>query len=78
MKNEMPIAFVDHQLIDIGRKVKPLLAKAASSCCQSTVNRTLSFRHSFFFEYVTTNPLHNIVNKFDWLEQSKGLLNNVY
>jgi len=42
------------------------------------VKRSLSSRHSFVFEYIMTNPLHNIVNEFDWLEQSKGLLNNVY
>jgi len=33
LENERPITFVDQQLIDIGCKVDPILAKAASSCC---------------------------------------------
>jgi len=70
----MPTAFVDQQLIDIGCKVKPLLAKAASSCCWLMVNSQSSSWHFSIFKYSMTNPLHNIVKEFDWLEQSKECL----
>jgi len=64
MKNEMPIAFVDRQLIDIGREVELLLAKAASSCCRSTVKSSSSSWHFFMSESIMTNPLKNILNAF--------------
>jgi len=74
----MPIAFVDRQLNDIGRKVDPILAEAASCCCQWMVKSRSSSRHFFMSKSIMTNPLKNILNEFDQLEQSKGLLNNVY
>jgi len=37
IKNEMPITFVDRQLIDSGYAASPFLTKADPSCYQSTV-----------------------------------------
>jgi len=33
LENEMPITFVDRQLIDSSQELNTILAKAASSCC---------------------------------------------
>jgi len=67
MKNEMPIAFVDRQLNDIGREVELLLAKASSSCCRSMVKSGSSSRHFFVFEYIMANTMKNLVDALDGL-----------
>jgi len=54
LENEMQIAFVDRQLIDMGRKLDCVLAKAASSCYQLTVKSGSSSRHSFVSQFVVT------------------------
>jgi len=44
-----------------------LLAEAASSCCQSTVESGSSSWHFFVFKYIMANMMKNIVNAFDGL-----------
>jgi len=68
LENEVLIAFVNWQLIDIGCKRNPVLAKAASSCYQSMVKSRSNSWHFFMSEFIMTNPLHNIVKEFDWLQ----------
>jgi len=70
----MPIAFVDRQLNDIGHKVEPLLAKAASSCCQSMVKSGLSSWHFFMSELIMTNALQNIINNIGFIKMMKNVI----
>jgi len=53
LENEMPITFVDRQLIDSSHKLDAVLTKAASSCCQLMVKNTSSSWHFFlsFFDH---------------------------
>jgi len=63
----MPITFVNWKLIYIGHKLDLVLAKATSSYYQSIVQSGSSSWHFFTFEFIMTNLLQNIINKFDWL-----------
>jgi len=47
LENEMPIIFVDGQLIDRGHEFDAILAKAASSYQQSTAKSSSNARHFF-------------------------------
>jgi len=63
----MPITFVDRQLIDIGHAVNPVLAQAASSCYQSTVDSGSSSWQFIVSEFIMANMWRNVVNAFDRL-----------
>jgi len=64
----MPIAFVDQQLNDNSREVDLILAKAASSCCRTTVKSGSSSRPFLFPNRSWQTPCKILSKSIDFLK----------
>jgi len=68
IKNEMPITFVNRQLIDGGDGFDAVLTEAASSGLRSIVESASNTRHFFFSFYIMRNTTRkNNIDAFDQL-----------
>jgi len=63
----MPIIFIDWNHNYSSHELDVIFTKAALYCCQLTVKSALTSWHFLLLFCIMTNPLQEIVLKFDWL-----------